>query len=115
MGSPYLTKSDFKSCFDCATKLYYRKHAYPSNQDENEYLRFLAEGGFMIETVAKAKYPSQNDLVSERDPVRASNAPRRFSRLIRTRLSTRPPPFTDAIRRGSTYFAVRAIRWSSSK
>jgi hypothetical protein len=50
MGSPYLTKSDFKSCFDCATKLYYRKHAYPSNQDENEYLRFLAEGGFMIET-----------------------------------------------------------------
>ena len=71
MGSPYLTKSDFKSCFDCATKLYYRKHAYPSNQDENEYLRFLAEGGFMIETVAKAKYPSQNDLVSERDPVRA--------------------------------------------
>ena len=81
MGSPYLTKSDFKSCFDCATKLYYRKHAYPSNQDENEYLRFLAEGGFMIETVAKAKYPSQNDLVSERDPVRAFERTKEIQRL----------------------------------
>ena len=71
MGSLYLTKSDFKASFECATKLYYRKSDYPSNQDENEYLRFLAEGGFMIETVAKARCPSQNDLVSERDPVRA--------------------------------------------
>ena len=71
MPSPYLTKSDFKACCDCRTKLYYRKGAYPSNQDDNEYLRFLADGGFMIETAAKARYPSENDLVKERDPVRA--------------------------------------------
>lgn len=71
MRSPYLTKSDFKACFDCRTRLYYRKNKYSSNQDENEYLRFLADGGFMIETVAKARYPSKNDLVNERDAVRA--------------------------------------------
>src|SRR5689334_24608796 len=71
MPSPYLTKSDFKACYDCRTKLYYRKKAYPTNLDENEYLQFLADGGFMIETVAKAQYPQGIDLVEERDPQRS--------------------------------------------
>jgi len=71
MPSPYLTKSDFKACYDCRTKLYYRKREYPTNHDENEYLQFLADGGFMIETVAKAQYPRGFDLVEERDPRRS--------------------------------------------
>ncbi len=71
MPSPYLTKSDFKACYDCRTKLYYRKKSYPTNLDENEYLQFLADGGFMIETVAKAQYPHGIDLVDERDPQRS--------------------------------------------
>jgi hypothetical protein len=71
MPSPYLSKSDFKACFDCRTKLFYRKRAYATNLDENEYLKFLADGGFMIETVAKAQYPTGVDLVDERDPSRA--------------------------------------------
>lgn len=71
MPSPYLSKSDFKACFDCRTKLFYRKRAYATNLDDNEYLKFLADGGFMIETVAKAQYPSGVDLVDERDPSRA--------------------------------------------
>ena len=71
MPSPYLSKSDFKACCDCRTKLFYRKHSYPTNLDENEYLKFLADGGFMIETVAKAQYPTGVDLVEERDPSRA--------------------------------------------
>ena len=71
MPSPYLSKSDFKACCDCRTKLFYRKHSYPTNLDENEYLKFLADGGFMIETVAKAQYPTGVDLVDERDPLRA--------------------------------------------
>ena len=70
MPSPYLTKSDFKACYDCRTKLYYRKKSYPTNLDENEYLQFLADGGFMVETVAKAQYPQGIDLVEERDPFR---------------------------------------------
>ena len=68
MPSPYISKSDFKACFDCRTKLFYRKNGYPTNLDENEYLKFLADGGFMIETVAKAQYPAGVDLVAERDP-----------------------------------------------
>src|SRR5262245_23546616 len=76
MPSAYLTKSDFKACYDCRTKLYYRKKNYPTNLDENEYLQFLADGGFMIETVAKAQYPHGVDLVEERDPQRAFNRTR---------------------------------------
>jgi hypothetical protein len=49
----YLSKSDFKVARNCPTKLYYRKHSYPSNKDENPYLEFLADGGYMIETIAK--------------------------------------------------------------
>jgi hypothetical protein len=69
MPSPYLSKSDFKACFDCRTRLFYRKNSYPSNSEENEYLQFLADGGFMIETVAKAQYPRGIDLAAERDPL----------------------------------------------
>ena len=76
MPSPYLTKSDFKACYDCRTKLYYRKKSYPTNLDENEYLQFLADGGFMVETVAKAQYPQGIDLVEERDPQRSFNRTR---------------------------------------
>jgi hypothetical protein len=71
MPSPYVTKSDFKACFDCRTKLFYRKNEYPSNLDENEYMQFLADGGFMVELIAKAKYPTGVDLAAERDPQRA--------------------------------------------
>ncbi len=69
--SPYLTKSDFKACLDCRTKLYYRKYRYASSLDDDDYMRFLADGGFMVETVAKAKYPSGVDLADERDPQKA--------------------------------------------
>jgi hypothetical protein len=69
--SRYLSKSDFKTCFDCRTKLFYRKNAYPSNLDENEYLQFLADGGFMVEFIAKAQFPAGVDLVDERDPAQA--------------------------------------------
>jgi len=63
----WLSKSDFKSCFDCRTKLYYRKNRYPSNRDDDPYLRFLADGGFMVEAIAKAGYPQGHDLAGERD------------------------------------------------
>jgi len=64
----YLTKSDFKACFDCATRLFYRKNKYPTAADENDYLQFLADGGFMVELIAKAHYPEGVDLVDLRDP-----------------------------------------------
>jgi hypothetical protein len=49
----YLSKSDFKVARTCATKLYYRKLKYPSMLQEDEYLQFLADGGYMVETIAK--------------------------------------------------------------
>ena len=67
MPSPYLSKSDFKAAFDCAAKLRFRKAGYPSNLSENEYRRFLADGGFMVEHLAKAKYPVHTDLVDITD------------------------------------------------
>jgi hypothetical protein len=68
MASGYLTKSDFKVACDCRTRLYYRKQGYPTALDDNDYMRLLADGGFMIETIAKAKYPDGIDLVDERSP-----------------------------------------------
>jgi uncharacterized protein DUF2779 len=53
----YLSKSDFKIARTCPTKLYYKKLAYPSIQDDDEYLQFLADGGYMIETIAKLLHP----------------------------------------------------------
>jgi hypothetical protein len=71
MPSPYLSKSDFKACFDCRTKLFYRKNNYPTTLADDEYLQFLADGGFMVEMVAKARYPDGVDLAAERDQARA--------------------------------------------
>jgi hypothetical protein len=53
----YLSKSDFKVARTCATKLYYKKLRYPSMKEEDEYLQFLADGGYMIETIAKLCHP----------------------------------------------------------
>jgi hypothetical protein len=65
--SPYLTKSDFKACVDCRTKLFYRKNRYPSAKDEDPYLKLLADGGFMVEFIAKAQFPQGVDLSDERN------------------------------------------------
>jgi hypothetical protein len=53
----YLSKTDFKVARTCATKLYYRKLAHPSTRDNDEYLKFLADGGYMVEAIAKLCYP----------------------------------------------------------
>lgn len=78
MASPYITKSDFKVAVDCRTKLFYRKNGYPTNLDENEYLRFLADGGFMIEFIAKTRFPTGIDLVDERNPITAFEQTRKL-------------------------------------
>lgn len=78
MPVSYISKSDFKACFDCRTKLFYRKNKYATNLDENEYMKFLADGGFMIETIAKAQYPNGVDIVDESDPQRAFDRTRQL-------------------------------------
>jgi hypothetical protein len=58
----YLTKSDFKVARTCPTKLYYKKLRYPSLMDDNPYLEFLADGGYMVETMAKLLYPDGQEV-----------------------------------------------------
>lgn len=53
----YLTKSDFKVALSCPTKLYYKKLRYPSLLDADPFLEFLADGGYMVEKMAKLLYP----------------------------------------------------------
>src|SRR6266576_1521946 len=53
----YLSKSDFKVARTCATKLYYKKLRYPSAKDDDPYLQFLADGGYMVEAIARLCYP----------------------------------------------------------
>jgi hypothetical protein len=72
MTSLYLSKSDFTACRDCRTKLFYRKSGYPSALDDDEYLRLLADGGFMVEYIAKSRFPDGIDLAAERDAAAAS-------------------------------------------
>ena len=58
----HLSKSDFKVARTCGTKLYYKKLGYSSNLDENPYLEFLADGGYMVETIAKLLFPEGKEI-----------------------------------------------------
>lgn len=71
-----LSKSDFKAARSCQTKLYYRELSYPSTKEDDAYLRMLAEGGYMVETLAKLHYPDGVALEYGRDPLLAADATR---------------------------------------
>jgi len=58
----HLTKSDFKAARDCGTRLYYLKQRYPSLKDDDPYLQFLADGGYMVETIAKLLFQDGREL-----------------------------------------------------
>lgn len=64
-----LTKSDFKVAQTCPTKLYYKKRRYPSLNDDNPYLQFLADGGYMVEKMAKLLFANGRELQDWEDPV----------------------------------------------
>lgn len=71
-----LSKSDFKLARSCATKLYYRELGYPTTLDEDEYLQLLAEGGYMVEVLAKQLFPGGETMAYGRggDAARAAAA-----------------------------------------
>ncbi len=48
----YLSKSDFKVASNCPSKLYFKKKRFPSLMNDNPYLQFLADGGYMVEKIA---------------------------------------------------------------
>jgi hypothetical protein len=58
-----LTKTRFKLALDCPTKLYYSgKSEYPNKQDEDSFLKSLAEGGYQVGELAKCYYPGGHDI-----------------------------------------------------
>jgi len=63
----YLSKSDYKIAHDCHTKLFYKKKGYPSTNDTNEYLAFLAQGGYMAGKLATLYYPEGVEISTGRD------------------------------------------------
>src|SRR5438093_6873359 len=64
----YLSKSDFKVARTCATKLYYKKLRYPSIRDDDQYLQFLADGGYMVEAIARLCHPGGIEIGFEGGP-----------------------------------------------
>jgi hypothetical protein len=61
-----LSKSNFKLGADCLHKLKYYKAKYPSTKNENEMLKFFAEGGFMVEAIAHAVMKENPDVEFEK-------------------------------------------------
>jgi hypothetical protein len=54
---PTLSKSDFILAADCAKKLVYKKALYPTANDTNEYMKMLAEGGYVVGKMATLLFP----------------------------------------------------------
>lgn len=63
-----LSKSRWKLASSCPTKLFYTgKPEYPNNNDANEFMEALAEGGFQVGAMAKEWYPHGHE-VYDRNP-----------------------------------------------
>src|SRR5258706_2143591 len=64
-----LSKSEYMQARSCGAKLYYRRQGYPDNKSSNAYLRLLAHGGYMVDALARAKYPEGIAAPSGHDPI----------------------------------------------
>lgn len=62
-----LSKSDFILARDCPAKLYFRENGYPDARQHDPYLAMLADGGYMVEALAKARYGNGVQLAYGRD------------------------------------------------
>ncbi len=67
----FLTKNDFIVSRSCPTKLYYKKNHYPSLLEDNPYLDFLRDGGYMVEAIAKLLFSDGRVLPECEDPHQA--------------------------------------------
>lgn len=61
----YLTKSRFKLAIECPTKLYYsgKPDEYRDAMSEDAFMAMLAEGGYQVGELAKARYPHGIEIV----------------------------------------------------
>lgn len=67
-----LSKSDFTLALTCEAKLFFRENGYPDTRDDDPYMRMLAQGGYMVEALAKEAHPDGVQLEYNRDPRRAA-------------------------------------------
>ena len=115
-----LSKSDFKLARTCAAKLYYRELKYPDNTAEDEYLAFLAEGGYMVEVLAKQLFPAGVTLDYGRDSatdaaetLRHLRAPDDVTLFEATLLEGRRLARVDILRKTSRGFDLYEVKSSS--
>ncbi|MGK2962575.1 MAG: DUF2779 domain-containing protein [Gemmatimonadaceae bacterium] len=66
-----LSKSDFTLALTCEAKLFFRENGYPDTRDDDPYMRMLAQGGYMVEALAKAQRPEGVQLEYQHDSERA--------------------------------------------
>ncbi|MGI9077181.1 MAG: DUF2779 domain-containing protein [Gemmatimonadaceae bacterium] len=72
-----LSKSDYTLARTCEAKLFFRENGYPDARDDDPYMRMLAQGGYMVEALAKAQRPNGAQLEYHPDPERAFEETRR--------------------------------------
>ena len=60
-----LSKSDFKLASSCNRKLIYKKLSYETLNDENDYMKMLAEGGHIVSKYAQLTYPDGIEIKSD--------------------------------------------------
>ena len=58
----HLSKSDFKVARSCPTKLFYKKNHYPSRLDGDPFMELLADGGYMVECIARLLEPDGREI-----------------------------------------------------
>ena len=66
-SSRTLSKSDFTLARTCDAKLFFKENRYPDKRERDAYLNMLAEGGYMVEALAKTKFPDGIQLDYGRD------------------------------------------------
>ena len=122
--SHLLSKSDYKLARTCPTKLYYKKRGYPTPGDEDPYLALLADGGYMVEHIAKLLFPEGRTLGYDRGSEEAARvtrealAAKRVTLIEATLLAGRRLARVDIlVKSGNTFdlIEVKAKSWSSEK
>lgn len=73
----FLTKSDYRVARTCAAKLYHRRAGALPGAADDAYLRLLAEGGFMVEEIARQLHPGGRLVGFHGTPEQAAERTRR--------------------------------------
>ena len=66
-----LSKSDYTLARTCEAKLYFRENGYPDTRGDDPYTRMLAQGGYMVEALAREQHADGVLLEYHADPQRA--------------------------------------------